>query len=390
MPSLRWILHLDMDAFFASVEQLDNPEFRGKPLIIGGAERGVVSTASYEARRYGVRSAMPMFQAKKLCPRGIFIRGRMGRYVEKSKEVMAVLADFSPLVEQASIDEAYLDASGLDHVFDHPAAMALQVQKAVYERCGLTCSIGLAPVKFLAKIASDMQKPNGLTILTHDSVTDFLAVLPVERIPGVGPATLKTLSLLGIRFAGDMARYPQDFWQKHMGKIGLVLYERAFGRDDRAVEPYSAPKSESAENTFAKDTTDHEVLTAWLFGQSERVGYNLRKQNLAGKTITLKLKYGDFTQKTRSRTLQHHTNSTREIYETAMSLLREQPLERPLRLIGVGVSQFGRDARQLSLLPDAKEEERRRDAALDATLDAVRERWGKNIVLRGKVFPKLI
>lgn len=388
MSFAQWILHLDMDAFFASVEQLDNPEFRGKPLIIGGGERGVVSTASYEARRYGVRSAMPVFQAKKLCPHGIFIPGRMARYAEKSKEIMAVLADFSPLVEQASIDEAYLDANGLENFFDHPSAMALQVQKAVYERCGLTCSIGLAPVKFLAKIASDMKKPNGLTILSHDSVTGFLATLPVGRIPGVGPATLRTLELLGIRFAGDMTRYSRDFWQKHMGKIGLVLYERASGRDERTVQPYSAPKSESAENTFAKDTADYEILAVWLLRQSERVGYNLRKQNLAGKTITLKLKYSDFTQKTRSRTLKHHTNLTKEIYETAISLLREQPLERPLRLIGVGVSQFGRDAGQLSLLPDAGEEDRKRNAALDATLDAARERWGRNIILRGKAFGK--
>ena len=386
MTPLRWILHLDMDAFFASVEQLDNPELRGKPLIIGGAERGVVSTASYEARRYGVRSAMPMFQAKKLCPHGIFMRGRMQRYSEKSREVMNVVADFSPLVEKASIDEAYADATGLEHLFGSAEAMARQLQQAVYDRCGLTCSIGLAPVKFLAKIASDMNKPNGLTLLPHNEVEAFLATLPVGKIPGVGPAMLKSLELLGIRYAGDVGRFPKEFWEKRMGKAGLVLYERSRGRDSRAVEPYSDPKSESAENTFSQDTADPETLAGWLLRQSERVGRSLRKQKLAGRTVTLKLKYADFTQKTRSRTLKHHTNATREIYETALALLHEKYPDRPLRLIGVGVSQFGRDAHQLSLLPDEGEEERHRNAALDNALDAVRDRFGNDAVLRGKLF----
>lgn len=245
-----------MDAFYASVEQLDNPELRGKPLIIGGAERGVVSTASYEARRFGVRSALPMFQAKKMCPHGIFMRPRMGRYSEKSKEVLSVLSAFSPLVEKASIDEAYMDATGLEHIFGSAEAMAVQLQRTVRDRCGLTCSIGLAPVKFLAKIASDMQKPNGLTIVRHESVPEFLAALPAGRIPGVGPGMLKTLELLGIKYAGDVGRYPRSFWVERLGKAGHVLYERSQGHDERQVEPYADPKSESAENTFAEDTAD--------------------------------------------------------------------------------------------------------------------------------------
>lgn len=386
MPPLRWILHLDMDAFYASVEQFDNPELRGKPLIIGGAERGVVSTASYEARRFGVRSAMPVFQAKKLCPHGIFMRPRMSRYSEKSAEVMAVLDAFSPLVEKASIDEAYVDATGLEHIFGSAEAMARKLQRMVRERCGLTCSIGLAPVKFLAKIASDMQKPNGLTIVRHESVEAFLATLPVGTIPGVGPSMLKSLELLGIRYAGDVGRYPESFWVARLGKAGRVLYERSLGRDPRQVEPYTSPKSESAENTFAEDTSDPAVLAVWLLRQSERVGKNLRKQNLAGRTITLKLKDADFTQNTRSRTLKHHTNATREIYETALSLLHERLPDRPLRLIGVGVSQFGRDAVQLCLLPDDAEETRARNAALDTALDTLREMFGNGVVQRGKLF----
>lgn len=386
MEPLRWILHLDMDAFFASVEQLDDPALRGKPLIIGGAERGVVSTASYEARRYGVHSAMPMFQAKKLCPHGIFMRGRMHRYKEKSVEVMDVLKSFSPLVEQASIDEAYLDATGLEHIFGSAEAMARQLQKSVADDTGLTCSVGLAPVKFLAKIASDMHKPHGLTILPHDAVAGFLASLPVGKIPGVGPSMLKQLDLLGIRYAGDVGRFPQTFWLDRMGKAGGVLYDRARGVDARPVEPYAEPKSESAENTFSEDTADPEVLAAWLLRQSERVGRNLRRQNLAGRTVTLKLKDADFVQKTRSRSLKHHTNATKEIYETALALLYEKLPDRPLRLIGVGVSQFGKDRPQLSLLPDEHEAARRRNAALDTALDALRDRYGSDAVLRGKLF----
>lgn len=386
MEPTRWILHLDMDAFFASVEQLDNPDLRGKPLIIGGAERGVVSTASYEARRFGVHSAMPMFQAKRLCPHGVFLRGRMARYKEKSAEVMAVLNGFSPLVEQASIDEAYLDATGLEHIFGSAEAMARRLQESVREHTGLTCSVGLAPVKFLAKIASDMQKPQGLTVLAHEAVPGFLASLPVGKIPGVGPSMLKHLELLGVRHAGDVGRFPKTFWLEKMGKAGGVLFDRSQGVDPRPVEPYADPKSESAENTFAEDTADPEALAVWLLRQSERVGRSLRKQNLAGRTVTLKLKDADFTQKTRSRTLKHHTNSTKEIYETALALLHEKLPERPLRLIGVGVSQFGKDMPQLSLLPDAGEAERSRNAALDTALDALRDRFGSDAVLRGKLF----
>ena len=385
---LRWILHLDMDAFFASVEQLDCPEYRGKALIIGGSERGVVSTASYEARKFGVHSAMPMFQAKKLCPHGIFIPGRMKRYQEKSREVMAILERFSPAVEKASIDEAYLDISGQERIFGPVREIGEAVQRAVLEATGLTCSIGIAPVKFLAKIASDLKKPAGLTILEHEAVPAFLETLPVRKIPGVGKQTLVSLEALGVRTASDVTRFPADFWQKRMGKFGDMLYDRARGIDPRPVESVVDPKSESAENTFAKDIRDLEELSVWLLRQSERVGTSLRAQGLKGRTITLKIKYPDFTQKTRSRTLAQATNSTRLIYETAVELLHELRLDRPLRLIGVGVSHFGEVARQFSLLPEAAEESHERDAALDATLDQLRGRFGRDAVQRGKLFKK--
>ena len=382
----RWILHLDMDAFFASVEQLDNPDLRGRPVIIGGAERGVVSTASYEARRFGVRSAMPMFEARRRCPQAVFIRGRMGRYQEKSREVMAVAARFSPLVEKASVDEAYLDATGLERIFGTAEHMARCLQSEIMNDTGLSCSLGLAPVKFLAKIASDMNKPAGLTVLAHADVPAFLQSLPVGKIPGVGKRMLDSLELLGVRFAADVRRFSREFWLERLGKAGDALYDRAGGVDARPVEPFTPPKSESAENTFARDTKDREELSAWLLRQSERVGASLRKQGLAGRTVTLKYKYADFSQHTKSRTLKQPTNLTRDIYETALALLDESKVERPLRLIGVGVSHFGEEERQFSLLPDAGEESRKREAALDATLDRLRDKFGNGAVVRGKLF----
>jgi DNA polymerase-4 len=299
---------------------------------------------------------------------------------------MTLLERFSPLVEKASVDEAYLDATGLERVFGSALNMARELQAAIYEHSRLTCSIGLAPVKFLAKIASDMQKPNGLTVLSHAEVPAFLERLPVGKIPGVGPRMLKSLELLGIRTAGDVQRYPKSFWQERMGKAGEMLFERGHGIDPRAVEPYTEPKSESAENTFAKDISDLEELSVWLLRQAERVGRSLRAGGLAGRTITLKLKYDDFTQKTRSRTLKQPTNLTRIIYDTAMDLIRERPLERPLRQIGVGVSHFGISEHQLALLPDPEEPDMRREAALDATLDALRGKFGSGTVVRGKLF----
>jgi DNA polymerase-4 len=384
----RWILHLDMDAFFASVEQLDIPEYRGKPLIIGGGARGVVSTASYEARRFGVHSAMPLFQARQLCPHGIFIPGRMHRYQEKSREIMTILDRFSPLVEPASIDEAYLDLTGLEHLSGSIRTIAKAVQRTILDETGLTCSLGVAPVKFLAKIASDLHKPAGLTILAHEEVAAFLRTLPAGKIPGVGRRTLEILETLGIRTAAEISRLPPAFWRKRLGKFGDMLCLRAQGIDPRPVEPHLVPKSESAENTFAVDTSDREELDAWLLRQSERVGHSLRRQNLAGRTITLKITFSDFSQKTRSRTLGQPTNLTRIIYETARALLAELPLERPLRLIGVGISHFGQETRQLALLSTPEDESREREAALDAALDTLRDRFGKDAVIRGKLFPR--
>ena len=290
-------MHIDMDAFYASIEQLDNPELRGKALIVGGRKRGVVSTASYEARKFGVHSAMPIGEARRLCPHAVFLVPRMRRYVEMAHVVRGVLHEFSPLVEAASIDEAYLDATGLERLFGPIENMGMRLKEAVREATGgLTCSVGVAPVKFLAKISSEMRKPDGLFMLRPEEVPGFMAGLDVGRIPGVGKKFAAALASVGVRKAGDALRYPRDFWERRYGKVGLALYERAQGRDSRPVVPFTPPKSESAETTFEVDTRDRDFLKAWLLRHAERVGRSLRKQGLAGRTVTLKIKYADFKQ----------------------------------------------------------------------------------------------
>ena len=309
------IIHIDMDAFFASVEQMDDPSLRGKPVIVGGEQRGVVSTCSYEARVFGVHSAMPMATARRLCPQAIVVRGRYARYAELSRAVMAALAEFSPLVEQASVDEAYVDATGLERLFGSLEELLLRIKERVREATGgLTCSAGAAPVKFLAKICSDINKPDGMFILRPEEVDDFLATLPVGKIPGVGKRMVESLQGLGVRTVGQLRRYSLDFMLRKYGKWGGVLYERVHGRDPRGIETERAAKSESAECTFTEDTRDRDFLQRMLLAHAERVGASLRRHGYRGRTVTLKVKYTDFRQITRSRTLPEGINSTETIY----------------------------------------------------------------------------
>jgi DNA polymerase-4 len=377
------ILHLDMDAFFASVEQLDDPSLRGKPVIVGKGDRGVVSAASYEARKFGVRSAMPVVQARKLCPEGIFVGGRMRRYAEVSRQVMAVLGEFSPLVEQASVDEAYMDVTGTEKLFGPPEELARRIQARVREATGLSCSVGIAPVKFLAKIASDFRKPGGVTIIEPEDVAAFLKDLPVGKIPGVGGKTLPRLASYGVKTCGDVLRYSHEFWENHLGEWGRMLHQRAQGIGSTTIVTHSQPKSSSAENTFEKDTSDQEELKRWMFRQSERVGRDLRKHGLLGKTVTLKVKYADFKQITRSHTLGEPTDLDEVIFETACALLDQVSLSRKVRLIGVGVSNFSTGPDQLSLMPDESKE---RLGKLDRAVDAIRDKHGKAAVKRGRLF----
>jgi len=388
------IIHIDMDAFFASVEQMDDPSLRGKPVIVGGGQRGVVSTCSYEARAFGVHSAMPMATARRLCPQAVVVRGRYGRYAELSRRIMEALGEFSPLVEQASVDEAYVDAEGLERLFGPTEELVARMKARVREATGgLSCSAGVAPVKFLAKICSDINKPDGVFILRPEDVDDFLCALPVGKIPGVGKRMVESLRNLGVRTVGQLRGYGLEFMLRKYGKWGGVLYERAHGRDPRKVQTERSAKSESAECTFAEDTRDRDFLQRMLLAHAERVGASLRRQGVLGRTVTLKVKFADFRQITRSRTLAEGINATETIFDVGRGLLRELALPQPVRLIGLGVSGFDAPSVQL-LLPgavkpatrglDPQVEERRR--RLDAALDTLRGKFGKQAVQRGRLF----
>ncbi len=342
-------MHIDMDAFFASVEQHDQPALCGLPVIVGGGARGVVSASSYEARKYGVRSAMPMFMARKLCPKGCFVPVRMRRYMEVSRQIITVLKEFTPLVEQVSVDEAFLDAGELVEKFGPPEELAALIKQAIYGVSGLTSSVGLAPLKFLAKIASDLNKPDGISVIYPEQVDAFLQTLPLERIPGVGRQTMKIMQALGVLTAGDMRKYPQSFWERRLGKMGALLYQRACGIDQREIVTYRAPKSESAENTFPHNTRNLAELEGWLRKQAARVSASLRKQGFAGRTITLKVKFADFSQITRSKSLEQRVADEETIYNTASALLQALELEQDVRLVGLGVSNFDATERQIQL-----------------------------------------
>ena len=380
---------MDMDAFFASIEQLDDPSLRGKAVIVGGEHRGVVSTCSYEARKFGVHSAMPIAEARRRCPHGVYIRPRMRRYAEMSALVREAISRFSPLVEMASVDEAYLDATGLERLFGPVESLGRQLKEAVREATGgLTCSVGIAPVKFLAKIASEQRKPDGLFMLRPEDVPAFLAVLPVRAVPGVGRHFAADLAQLGVKNCGEVSRYSEDFWKRKFGKAGAALWQRAQGIDPREVVPWTPPKSESAEVTLDEDTRDRDVLRTWLMRHAERVGASLRRHGLAGRTVTVKRKYADFRQITRQTTLAHRISSTETIYDTACAILDGVELADRVRLIGVGVSGFEEGGpSQLSLMPEPKpQSEEKRRGRLDKAVDALRERYGRDAVVRGRLF----
>ncbi len=344
------IAHLDMDAFFAAVEQLDNPGLRGRPVIIGGGTRGVVATASYEARRFGIHSAMPASTARRLCPHGIFIHGNHKRYSELSRRIMGCLRDFSPVIQPASIDEAYLDLTAYCGTWDKAPGVAAAIQANVADVTGgLTCSIGIAPIKFLAKICSDVNKPNGICVVAPARMDAFLQALPVAKLPGVGRRMQERLLSFGITTVRELRQLSRQFLLQSFGKWGGVLHDRAHGIDPRGVHENAPPKSEGAERTFDEDIYDHKRLQAALEIHSERIGSALLRQGISGRTITLKLKFADFRQITRSRTLAARTNSSQVILQTACALLAEVSLQKPARLIGISVSGFEPRPEQLFL-----------------------------------------
>ncbi len=378
------ILHIDMDAFYASVEQLDDPRLKNKCVIVGGtSNRGVVSAASYEARQFGVHSAMPIYQAKQKCPHGIFVPPRMRRYKEVSKKVMALLKDFSPLVEPVSIDEAYMDITGCQRLFGEPQEIAREIKRKIKETVNLTCSVGVAPNKFLAKIASDMEKPDGLTLILPDKVPEFIDSLPVKKVPGVGKKMFRQLELLGIRTLGDVQRLPEKSLLKHLGKFGKRLRTLSSGSDHSPVTPQAPHKSISSERTLAADTRDVKLLKRYLLSQSGEVSKQLRKTGVRAKTITIKIKDEDFKTVTRRTTIAIPTQSSKTIYKHAAQLMDDYKITQKIRLIGVGTSGFSSVTASVQMgLFDTHAETRDDWEKIDKALDSISKKFGKDLVGR--------
>jgi DNA polymerase IV len=383
---IRKIIHIDMDAFYASVEQHDNPALQGLPVIVGGdpEKRGVVSAASYEARVYGVHSAMPSSQARRLCPQGNFLPVRMHRYREVSQEIFQILKEYTPLVEPLSLDESFLDVTGSEKLFGPVLHIAKEVKRRIRETTGLTASAGIAPNKFLAKIASDFKKPDGLVEIKPGEVQDFLRELPISRLWGVGKATEEVLKGMGILKAGQLALFPAEKIERKLGKFGLELMALARGEDERPVAPDSDAKSISQEETFTPDLETPDQMKRVLLDQAEQVGWELRKQKLKGSTVTLKVRYPDFSLVTRSLTLPFPTDQGIEIYQTAVKLLpRTEALQRRARLLGVGISSLlHRDDPEQYLLFDSRREKTKRSVQ---AMDRIWEKFGPEAIQRASL-----
>jgi len=355
----RVIFHLDMDAFYASVEQRDTPSLRGQPVIVGAppTQRGVVCAASYEARKFGVRSAMPSITAGRLCPRGIFVRPRMDVYRQESREIMHVVSDTGAIVEQMSIDEAYVDVSALcpatdpDKAFKQAVSIARHLKDSIRSARELTATIGIASNKLLAKIASDHRKPDGLTLIADREKVQFLRPLPVRALYGVGKKTEEILNKAGIDTIGAMQDYPGDL-RALVGSFGPTLKRFAFGEDNRALELGDEIKSISNEETFLHDTADRKILRHCLREQAEDLSTRLKRRRLGAHTVQVKIRYGDFTTLTRQFSVEEPVTEPADIYRLACFLLaREKLVSRPLRLLGLGVSNLREPtAQQLALL----------------------------------------
>lgn len=380
----RAIIHVDMDAFYASVEQRDRPELRGRPVIVGGpAEgRGVVSAASYEARAFGVHSAMPMAEARRRCPHAVFLRVNMERYREVSSTIHGIFLRFTPLVEPLSLDEAFLDVTGSQMLLGPAGQIARRIKREIFEATGLTASAGVAPNKFVAKIASDLQKPDGLVIVPPDGVQAFLENLPIARLWGVGKITARILEEMGIRTIGELSRFPVELLESRLGKTGLEIWRLARGEDDRPVEPYTDALSISHEETFAVDIGERKAIRRELYRLVEKVGYRLRKQGVRGNVIQVKVRYPDFSTVTRRITLQAPTHNDRVIFQHALRLLdRTEAGRKKVRLLGVCVSGLRPEEMvgQLGLFPL---EETRIEEEIKA-VDRIRERFGPDAIQRG-------
>lgn len=378
-----------MDAFFASVEQRDNPELAGKPVIISrDHNRSVVATASYEARKFGIHSAMPVFQAKQRCRQLKIVPGNMKKYQAESKSIMTILTRFSPLVEQVSIDEAYMDISGCERLFGSHEQIAEAIKAQIFSKLSLTSSVGIAPLKFLSKIASDMNKPDGLTIIDKSQVEDVIKSLPIEKVPGVGKRAMKLMQLSKIKTLADIRQYPQKILVQKFGQLGLHLFELSSGIDSSSVHKSSARKSISSETTLVSDIAGFETVKQRILDRSQTVGRQLRKKKLICETVFIKLKFSDFSQITRQKKLSMPICSSSAIFNEALALYKKVKLKKKIRLVGVGVSAL-KDKHspiQLSLINDNTQNGKQWEN-VDKAVDSILEKFGTHSVNKAALNP---
>lgn len=378
----RWIMHVDMDAFYACVEQRDKPELKGLPVVVGGlGNRGVVSTASYEARVFGVHSAMPMSTARKLCPEAIFISPDHKRYKAVSEQIMAIFTGFAPLVEPLSIDEAFLDITGISKAVADLPGYALALKKRIKEQTQLTASVGIAPNKFLAKFASDYKKPDGLMLIKPENVQELLAPLPVGYLVGIGKATQKALKSFGIETIEQFRKTDYRVLEKVTGKQTESFLLLANGIDERQVQPDREAKSIGKENTYEQDLYDSEQIRQELLMLAQKVGWRLRRENLCGQTLTLKVRYPDFETHTRSSSSSFGFYYDEYIYKEALNLCKKINLKKGVRLIGLTVSKLHDNNQMMTSLDfDGSEElQSKRTRAVDA----LKKRFGESIINKG-------
>ncbi|MEE9400277.1 MAG: DNA polymerase IV [Dehalococcoidales bacterium] len=381
---IRQIMHIDLDAFFVSVEQALNPKLKGKPVVVGGRadRRGVVAAASYEARAFGLHSAMPLATASRLCPHAIFIEGNFAKYREASRKFMAILADFSPYLEPMGLDEAYLDATGFESIHGSIRQMAVKVKQRTGDELGLCASIGIACNKIVAKIASDSSKPDGLLEVPVGEERSFLKLLPAAKLPGIGKNSERILHSLGIDTIGQLAAMPLDVLKSHFGAAGEQMHQHANGIDESKVEPPGEAKSISRETTFEKDTKELSLLETTLRYLSERVGSDLRQKDKLARCVTMKVRYKDFTTITRQHTLKQASDTDQTIFNTGLKLLTKEVSgeKQPVRLIGIGVSGLIEAGRQLDMLDPSAQ----RLNKLNTAIDLIRRKYGFTAIQTGR------
>ncbi len=379
MNTTRKILHVDMDAFFASIEQLDHPEWRGKPLLVGGnGRRGVVAAASYEARVFGCRSAQPMAVAKRLCPQAIIAKGNYARYREVSNQVRNIFERYTPQVQPISIDEAFLDVTLSIPLFGPAEEIAKKIRADIRRETGVTGSVGVAPNKFLAKLASDMNKPDGLTVLDEENIPKILPKLPIERMWGVGPKTAERLHAVGVHTFGDLSTRPPEILRLKVGEELEHWQKLARGEDERPVTADRDAKTIGHENTFGEDLQDPEDVRAVIMEECEAVAARLRRHGLTAKSVTVKIRFGDFQTITRRCTLDRQTDVTLDLWNAARDLFNAWPFH-PVRLIGVTAGHLSSEAEQMDLFPDANQQKQKK---LDGVVDQINAKFGKGIVNR--------